>query len=146
MRELCVDLVMTSHDMSHTDHVAYARKRVVRYFAMASFVGDRYYVERFKGILANHVERSETITRTTDEGGGICAEASSSKRTPPGTSIEGVVMNYQRWEYYVHDLYPHELQAGLLVTLNDQGREGWEAVAILPGSPEKVLFKRPLSE
>lgn len=52
---------------------------------------------------------------------------------------------HQRWEYYIHDLYPDEIHAGVIVTLNDQGREGWEAVAILPGKgAERVLFKRPL--
>jgi hypothetical protein len=44
-------------------------------------------------------------------------------------------------------LYPDELHldASLRVTLNDQGRDGWEAVTFLPGTdPVRVLFKRPL--
>lgn len=54
---------------------------------------------------------------------------------------------HQQWQYYIHELYPDELEVGLLATLNDQGREGWEAVAFLPGTdPVKVLFKRPVME
>jgi hypothetical protein len=52
----------------------------------------------------------------------------------------------QQWEYYIHQLYPGELEGDDLVgTLNDQGQERWEAVAILSGpGAGRVLFKRPL--
>lgn len=83
MRELCLDFVLTSRDMDHSDRVAYARKRIVRYFAMASFVADRSYVERFKEILADHVERSEAIPKTTTNQEEATPAPKRSRRTEP---------------------------------------------------------------
>jgi hypothetical protein len=52
---------------------------------------------------------------------------------------------YQQWEYSVHSLYPGELETSFIVTLNDQGLEGWEAVAIFQADgTDKVLMKRHL--
>lgn len=52
----------------------------------------------------------------------------------------------QQWEYYIHQLYPGELEGDDLVgTLNDQGLERWEAVAILagPGPGEGLVQSAP---
>ena len=53
----------------------------------------------------------------------------------------------QKWEYGVESFGVSQYAEAINAELDDYGRDGWEAIGMLPGntpSEFRVMFKRPL--
>ena len=57
-------------------------------------------------------------------------------------------MMEQQWQYQIESFSRINLNDGKLTALDGVGKQGWEAVAIIPSSEAstsiKILFKKPL--
>lgn len=54
----------------------------------------------------------------------------------------------QKWEYGVEPFNKSQYAEDINAELDDYGKDGWEAVGVLPGQGDgdfRVMFKRPLS-